>query len=177
MGFIGVLRGLVVNAILRDTKTETIAVLLAVALMLMSGCETLNPVTVGFGIVSYATTGKGLADHAIGKLTQKDCNILGGILSAERKICEPLGSAAAQRGFKGFFDRSIAVVDDEGTQLRLSENIAKVRPGITLTSLEPFLLQTPVLRLSDTIESSSEKTLRTPDRLAAAMLAPSTLAL
>ena len=91
------------------TSVARKSVLLAAALMLMSGCETLNPVTVGIGIVSYATTGKGLADHAIGKLTQKDCNILGGILSAERKICEPLGSAAAQRGFKGFFARSPAI--------------------------------------------------------------------
>ncbi len=152
-------------------------VLLGAALMLMSGCETLNPVTVGIGIVSYATTGKGLADHAIGKLTQKDCNILGGILSAERKICEPLGSAAAQRGFKGFFARSPAIEDHEGTELRLSESLAKVPSGMELTSLEPFPLEAPVLRLSDTIESATQQTLRTPDRLAEATLAPTELLL
>ena len=144
------------------------ASLLVAALMLTSGCETLNPVTVGVGIVSYATTGKGLADHAIGKLTQKDCNIIGGILSQERKICEPLGSAAAQRGFKGFFAQSPVVADDEGTALRLSESIAQLPPRMELTSFEPSPLQVAVLRLSDTIESSSGNTPHTPDRLAEA---------
>ena len=111
------------------------ASLLVAALLLTAGCETLNPVTLGAGIVSYATTGKGLADHAIGKLTQKDCNIIGGILSQERKICEPLGSAAAQRGFKGFFAQSPVVVDDEGTALRLSESIARLPPRMEFDQL------------------------------------------
>jgi len=142
------------------------ASLLLAALMLMSGCETLSPVTVGVGIVSYATTGKGLADHAIGKLTQKDCNIIGGILSKERKICEPLGSAAAQRGFKGFFAQPPVVVDDEGTALRLSEGLTQLPPRMELTSFEPSPLQVSVLRLSDTIKSPSGNTLPTPDRLA-----------
>lgn len=143
--------------------------LLVAALIPMSGCETLNPITMGAGIVSYATTGKGLADHAIGKLTQKDCNILGGILSSERKICEPLGSAAAQRGFKGFFARASVTVDGEGTTLRLSESIAQLPSGVTLTSFETSPRGAPVLRLSDTIESSKGKTLQTPDRVVQAI--------
>ena len=137
-----------------------------IGLLLVSGCETLNPVTVGVGIVSYATTGKGLADHAIGKLTQKDCNILGGILSTERKICEPLGSAAAQRGFKGFFARAKPAGHDGGTKLRLSESIVTMPAGTKVTNLESLPADTPVLRLSDSVEPSEAQSLHTPDRLA-----------
>ena len=139
--------------------------LLAVAFLLMSGCETLNPVSLGVGIFSYAATGKGLADHAIGKLTQKDCNILGGILSAERKICEPLGSAAAQLGFKGFFARSDAD-EHTGTTLRLSEQIADLPPEVEAASLAPLTGGTPVLRLSDTVGPTAKTSTRTPERLA-----------
>ena len=139
---------------------------IGITLVILAGCETLNPITMGAGIVSYATTGKGLADHALGRLTRKDCNILGGLLSAERKICEPLGSAAAQQGFKGFFAASSPGANGVGTKLRLSESIAEVRPVSEVSRSVHFPLDTPILRLSDTIESSSGVSAHTPDRLA-----------
>ena len=147
--------------------------LLALAAMTVSGCETLSPVTLGVGIVSFATTGKGLADHAIGKLTQKDCNILGGILSTERKICEPLGSAAAQLGFKGFFAKAVPEPVDEGTTLRLSEQVAAPISDLQVSGAELVVSTTPVLRLSDTLHSTKEDSSRIPDRLAQTELAPS----
>lgn len=76
---------------------------IAVVALLSGGCETLNPITLGIGLASYAATGKGFADHAIGTLTQRDCNILDGLLRSDRKRCEPHGSPAAQTGFKGLF--------------------------------------------------------------------------
>ena len=109
-------------------------------------------------------TGKGLADHAIGILTQKDCNILGGIISPERKICEPLGSAAAQRGFKGFLAQSNAD-KDTGTTLRLSDSIALLPPDVEYASLTP-LGRTPILRLSETVGSIEKTSSRTPEPLA-----------
>ena len=148
----------------RDHVGCSKAVWLAAGLLLMSGCETLTPVSLGVGIVSYATTGKGLADHAIGILTQKDCNILGGIISPERKICEPLGSAAAQRGFKGFLAQSNAD-KDTGTTLRLSDSIALLPPDVEYASLTP-LGRTPILRLSETVGSIEKTSSRTPEPLA-----------
>lgn len=136
------------------------------ALLLVSGCETLNPVTFGIGLVSLAATGKGLADHAMSKLTQKDCNIIGGLFSAQRKICEPLGSAGAQHGFKGFFAQAPADTDDEGTTLRFSESIVVQTGNFAPSSVEPTILAGPGLRLSDTLEYSEEEPSRTPDRLA-----------
>tara|TARA_B100001123_G_scaffold407643_1_gene500079 strand:+ start:243 stop:716 length:474 start_codon:yes stop_codon:yes gene_type:complete len=137
---------------------------IVLVVLLVSGCATLNPITVGIGLVSYAATGKGLADHAIGKLTHKDCNILGGLFSPERKICEPLGSAAAQHGFKGFFAKVPSGEDKEGTVLRFSESIDPSPGNVAAISLDASALKGPLLRLSDTVEYS--ETGHTPDRLA-----------
>lgn len=121
-----------------------------------SGCETLNPITMGVGIASYMATGKGLASHAIGTVTQKDCNILGGLLRSDRKICEPRGSAAAELGFKGLFPRK------SGPVLRLSDSMAVA--AAETPSLEPaFPTLVPNLRLTDSIGPTID---RTPARLA-----------
>lgn len=110
------------------------------------GCETLNPITVGVGLASFAATGKGLADHAFGVLTQSDCNIPDGLLNAERRICEPHGSVAAQQRFKGIF----ASAHDNPPALRLSERPVALSPA--LSSLQfPEADALGSLRLSDSI--------------------------
>jgi hypothetical protein len=74
---------------------------------LLHGCATLtaaaaSKVVTAAGLVSLATTGKGLADHALDMLTRQDCRILDGLLRAERRICEPVGSLATLDDFTGF---------------------------------------------------------------------------
>ena len=133
-----------------------LAFFLGLGVIFVSGCETLNPITLGVGLASYAATGKGLADHAIGTLTSLDCNILDGLLSAERKICEPHGSLAAQTGFKGLF----AGRPETSPRLRLSER--RVNPTPALNSMHFDVTEhAPVLRLSESIlpriESSSQR--------------------
>tara|TARA_Y100000588_G_C14121952_1_gene867696 strand:- start:436 stop:954 length:519 start_codon:yes stop_codon:yes gene_type:complete len=64
------------------------SILVIVLLAPLTGCATFNPLTIGVGLASYKVTGKGLVDHALGVFTQKDCNILGAILSDNRAICE-----------------------------------------------------------------------------------------
>ncbi len=109
-----------------------------------SGCGTLNPITMGVGIASYVATGKGLVDHAIGTVTKKDCNILGGLLRGDRKICEPHGSAAAKLGFRGLF------APKPTPKLRLSDSMAvTVAESASVESSLPTL--SPSLRLSDSI--------------------------
>ena len=118
--------------------------------VVLGGCETLNPITLGVGLASYAATGKGLADHAIGTLTQRDCNILNGLLSPDRKICEPIGSAAAAGGFKGLFATRHA------TEPRLRLSVTRVIPTPALEDMSfAETSAKPVLRLSDSISPVS----------------------
>ncbi len=123
--------------------------ILAAAMLLngLTGCETLTPVTMGVGMASYMATGKGLADHAIGSITQSDCNILEGLLSGERRICEPrgtgvLGRVAPTGPSKAGTARAPA--------LRLSDTFAALADvddaGVGVPS------SPPALRLSDSIE-------------------------
>ena len=136
----------------------SMALWIAVGALLSGGCETLNPITLGIGLASYAATGKGLADHAIGTLTQRDCNILDGLLRSDRKICEPHGSSAAQTGFKGLFASRGA----NEPRLRLSDRRVQPTPALDVMNFGS-LAQAPHLRLSDSIVESS---VRPSDRIA-----------
>ena len=141
---------------------RTRSTVLCVCLLCLSGCETLNPLTIGVGLASYATTGKGLADHAIGTFTQQDCNIIGGLFSAARRICEPKGSQAADLGFKGLFAQSW---QDEAPHLQLSETVAEMAAPVAVGDAETDAVPVPVLRLSDSITPIATQT---PGRLAQA---------
>jgi hypothetical protein len=55
------------------------------------------------GLVSTATTGKGLSDHALSLITGKDCNLTEAILRKARKLCEEKDSVATKDDFKGVF--------------------------------------------------------------------------
>jgi len=90
-------------------------VLVSAAALAVSGCAapiigtlTLSQLSTIAGVVSTATTGKGLSDHALSWVTGKDCSITEGLLRSDRDICEPKNSLATQEDFKGvfaFFDR------------------------------------------------------------------------
>jgi len=85
-------------------------VLVSAAALALSGCAapiigslTLSQLSTIAGIISTATTGKGLSDHALSLLTGEDCSITEGLLRSDRDICEPRGSLATQEDFKGVF--------------------------------------------------------------------------
>ena len=129
-----------------NTRLRRAALAIAFLSCAISGCETLNPITLGVGLASYAATGKGLADHAIGTLMQSDCNILDGLLSAERKICEPLDSAVSRGGFRGLFAGARTVEP----QLKLSEHRVQSTPALDAMSFSE-VDDGPALRLTDAI--------------------------
>lgn len=85
-------------------------VLVSAAALALSGCAapivaglTLSQLSTIAGVISTATTGKGLSDHALSWITGKDCSITEGLLRSDRDICEPKGSLATQEDFKGVF--------------------------------------------------------------------------
>lgn len=134
----------------------TLAAVVALTLS-TSGCETINPITLGIGVASYVATGKGLADHALGALADKDCNIIEGLLSLERRICEPKGSPGTQGGFRGLLsyrDRGGSDLARIAPKLRLSEtwydHPQHAGHEITLTAERAL-----TLRLSDSITPSA----------------------
>tara|TARA_R110000868_G_scaffold143415_2_gene361489 strand:- start:1390 stop:1752 length:363 start_codon:yes stop_codon:yes gene_type:complete len=63
----------------------------AFAVAVLSGCApVINPVTVVsliFDGISYATTGKGPADHIISGVTDRDCAMYRGLF--DEPVCEP----------------------------------------------------------------------------------------
>ncbi|MGE0385780.1 MAG: hypothetical protein AB7Q97_13695 [Gammaproteobacteria bacterium] len=80
--------------------------LLASAIAGTGGCAAVGTIVTseymtGITVVSYLATGKGLSDHALGIATHEDCNVVSGVLSAERAICEPPGSLATGEDFRG----------------------------------------------------------------------------
>lgn len=86
-----------------------ICAMIAVGLAL-SGCAapiigalTFGQLTTIAGLVSTATTGKGLSDHALSLITGKDCNLTEAILRKARKLCEEKDSVATKDDFKGVF--------------------------------------------------------------------------
>lgn len=67
----------------------------------LTGSLAISHVVTAAGLVSLASTGKGLADHALDMVTEQDCRILDGLLRQDRAICEPVGSLATRDDFKG----------------------------------------------------------------------------
>ncbi len=145
-------------------RRVAVALLVALSLFSLSGCETLNPLTVGAGVASYVATGKGLADHAIGTLMNEDCNILEGLLRADRRICEPLGSAATASEFKGIFNTGSLAAREQVPRLRLSESVEVVRRAVPDDASQRLPME-PALRLSDSI---APRVTSPPPRIAAA---------
>lgn len=91
----------------RQPLARRLAIVCLLTLLISAGgCTTLGGIAASklvtaAGLVSLATTGKGLADHALDLITQKDCRILDGLLREERSICEPHGSLATLKDFRG----------------------------------------------------------------------------
>src|ERR1051326_6532794 len=86
-----------------------ICAVVAVGLVL-SGCAapiigslTLSQLSMIAGLVSTASTRKGLSDHALSLITGKDCNLTEAILHKARKLCEEKDSVATKDDFKGVF--------------------------------------------------------------------------
>jgi len=118
----------------------------------LAGCETLQPLTLGLGVVSYVATGKGLTDHALGAVTEKDCNILQGLLSAERRICEPRDSRLAGRSdspgpLARGEDRARDAAARPSPALRLAESLVARSPASSAASLATSVTA-PDLRFS-----------------------------
>jgi hypothetical protein len=57
-------------------------------------------------VTSVTTTGKTVGEHALSAGTQKDCNILEGMLRVSRNICEEPGSPSTDNDFKGLVRRA-----------------------------------------------------------------------
>ena len=63
----------------------------ALAVMVLSGCAlAINPTTITSAVIdgiSYATTGKGSADHLVSGLTDQDCAMHRGF--TDKPVCQP----------------------------------------------------------------------------------------
>ncbi len=62
-------------------------------------------------VASEVATGKTVGGHALSGVTGKDCDIIGGALRADRKVCEEPGAPATKKDFKGL-GRNRPGVDD-----------------------------------------------------------------
>jgi hypothetical protein len=147
----------------RRRRIPTIGAALALTLA-VSGCETINPITLGIGVASYVVTGKGLADHALGIVADKDCNLIEGLLSAERGICEPKGSYPTRGGFGGLLSYRDAGAADRSViepRLRLSES--RYDPRQSTPRETTLTADALALRLSESIAPAT----RAPDGNAA----------
>ncbi len=106
------------------TGARILAVMLVMGLLpSMTGCASVitlaaQRIITGAGIISLASTGKGLSDHALDMITQQDCRILDGIMREERGVCEKPGSLATRNDFKGLMVASTA---QEQTQAEASQ--------------------------------------------------------
>lgn len=130
-------------------RCQAVSPILVIALLApLTGCATFNPLTIGVGLASYKVTGKGLVDHALGVFMQKDCNILGGILSDNRAICENRRIFAKSR--------NVARVDNQANvfpTLRLSDSLQQIPyPTSEETGAIKELVKLK-LNLSDSISS------------------------
>jgi hypothetical protein len=52
-------------------------------------------------VIPRAVNGKGLVEDGVDLATGKDCRVLEGAVRDDRKICEPRGSPATKKDFKG----------------------------------------------------------------------------
>jgi len=117
-----------------------VGMLLAGTSLLLGACA--GPVILGINlgtastmgsVISTAATGKGLGEHALSAITEKDCAIIEGTLRSDRKVCEVPGSEATKSDFKG-----IATLFDDKREAApatmLAEGAAEPAPGQTATS-------------------------------------------
>lgn len=52
-------------------------------------------------VVPRAVNGKGLIEDGVDVVTGKDCRAIEGAIRSDRQTCEPRGSAATKKDFKG----------------------------------------------------------------------------
>ncbi len=79
--------------------------LVSIIMLTLNGCAFaalgVNGLAMRAGIVSYAATGKGLADHAMGIATNQDCRIVEGMLRQARDVCVARNAEVTRDEFKG----------------------------------------------------------------------------
>ena len=71
------------------------------AVPFVAGTLTLWDAVTGVSLIATAITGKGTNEHALSLVMNEDCRFVDGLLSADRDICEPYGSAATEGDFRG----------------------------------------------------------------------------
>jgi hypothetical protein len=52
-------------------------------------------------VAPRAVNGKGLVEDGVDWVTGKDCRLIDGVVRDDRQICEPKGSPATKKDFKG----------------------------------------------------------------------------
>ncbi len=93
-----------IDTLSRDRAVSPILCTLfpALAVMVLSGCAAaINPSMIASAVVdgiSYATTGKGQADHLISGLTDQDCAMHRGF--TDKPICNPPKGEGILTGFE-----------------------------------------------------------------------------
>ena len=97
---------------------------------LLSGCAipviaglTLTELGSATSLASLVLTGKGLGEQALDLATGKDCRVVDALVREDRELCEPNGSPATEKDFKGLS----GVVTTTATSLELEE--ARNEPG------------------------------------------------
>jgi hypothetical protein len=85
--------------------TVALPILCAFAL---SGCGiplfaglTIVELSTAGSLITTAATGKGLSEYAMDAVSGRDCRIFESLIRDDRKVCEPKGSLALDRDWKG----------------------------------------------------------------------------
>ena len=109
-----------IDASSRDRASRPILRILfsALAVMVLSGCAALiNPTMIASAVVdgiSYATTGKGPADHMISGLTDQDCAMHRGF--TDKPICNPPKGEGILTGVESNSKYGQEVTDPAGSE-------------------------------------------------------------
>jgi len=65
------------------------------------GVLTIDEMFSVFSIASTVLTGKSFGEHAMDVATGDDCRLIESVVRKDREVCEPLGSPATLKDFKG----------------------------------------------------------------------------
>lgn len=66
-------------------------------------------------VLPRAINGKGLVEDGVDVVTGKDCRVIEGTIRKDRQTCEPRGSSATKKDFKGLS----GLVGDQGADEKL----------------------------------------------------------
>lgn len=129
-------------------RGHRVALLAGAGLML---CACAGPVVLGINLgtastigslASTAVTGRGLGEHAVSALAEKDCRLIEPIFRDDRQFCEPYDSPARKEDFNGLAELFEAERAAPATMVAsvappAGNDIAVERPEAEITAARP----------------------------------------